>query len=203
MAKQPEGPFEQTQSATIAKGASKRLYYGVFSTAPRKIRLSDETFVGLGSRYSVKWYEGLKAKKSADITKKMLGNGFKFETTEASTQDYFTAKVSCGVVSPRVDPSGELLIRLQALTGDDEPAAHLLAGHLELADVLLRQRGVVVLGRNAHHELAGRRHAARHVAADHEAHPAEHLALGQALRASKARRARGRRIPRRRPRRGD
>ena len=94
VAKQPEGPFEQTQSTTIAKGASKKLYFGVFSTAPRKIRLSDETFVGLGSRYSVKWYEGLKAKKSADITKKMLGNGFKFETTEASTQDYFTAKVS-------------------------------------------------------------------------------------------------------------
>ena len=58
-----------------------------------------------------------------------------------------------------------------------KPGHRLAAGAAELVHVRLAARGLRLLRFDAHHQLRLAHHADRHVAADHPAHAAEHLAL--------------------------
>ena len=78
-------------------------------------------------------------------------------------------------------PSRRATRRRRPSRGRPGSSAHPPAGHVELTHSGFGQGALVILGIDADDQVAAAARAAGHVAADHEADPAEHLALGEAL----------------------
>ncbi|HJW67696.1 MAG TPA: NAD(P)-dependent oxidoreductase, partial [Gaiellaceae bacterium] len=84
------------------------------------------------------------------------------------------------VARAEVDPLRELGLRSHVLGVDAQPAAHLLAAHLHQIGVGRGHQLVRPLGVRVNEDAALPARGDRHVAADQEREPAEHLLLGQA-----------------------